>query len=138
MTNYLLDAGPLIGLLDKSDQWHDWSSQALSALDEPMATSESALAEACHRLGKLRPALQVIMLMITESRLRIVPILAERSARVAELLHRHSKMDVADATLIVLSEQYPRAKLVTVDRRDFAIYRRSDGRAVPTIMPGQP
>jgi len=28
-------------------------------------------------------------------------------------------MDFADATLVVLSEQYPRAKLITIDERDY-------------------
>jgi hypothetical protein len=37
-------------------------------------------------------------------------------------------MDAGDATLVVLSEQYPRAKLLTVDTRDFAVYRRGDGK----------
>ncbi len=32
--NYLVDAGPLIGLLDQDDQWHEWSRQTLTVLDE--------------------------------------------------------------------------------------------------------
>jgi hypothetical protein len=37
--NYLVDAGPLIGLLDGDDQWHEWSRQTLTVLDEPLATT---------------------------------------------------------------------------------------------------
>jgi len=46
-----------------------------------------------------------------------------------------SEKDLADATLVVLSEQYPHAKLITIDEKDFTIYRRRDGLAVPCIMP---
>jgi predicted nucleic acid-binding protein len=28
----LVDAGPLIGWLNATDQWHDWSVQTLSAI----------------------------------------------------------------------------------------------------------
>jgi len=42
---------------------------------------------------------------------------------------------LADATLVVLSEQYPKAKLITIDEKDFTIYRRRDGHPVPCIMP---
>jgi len=44
-------------------------------------------------------------------------------------------MDLADATLVALSEQYPRAQLITIDEKDFTIYRRRDGLPVPCIMP---
>jgi hypothetical protein len=135
MTNYLIDAGPLIGLLNKSDQWHPWSAQTLAVLDEPLATTEAALTEACHRLQKLRPALQIIMLMVAEGRLVIKPQLPDHVVRIAELLDRDSAMDLADATLVTLSEQNPKAKLITLDRRDFSRYRRSDGSLVPSLMP---
>jgi len=37
--------------------------------------------------------------------------------------------------LLILSELFPRAKLLTLDRADFSVYRRRDGRPVPCIMP---
>jgi len=60
--NYLIDAGPLVALLDGSDHWHKWSSATLTALDEPrLATTETALAEACHLLSFRRPAVLAIV-----------------------------------------------------------------------------
>lgn len=44
-------------------------------------------------------------------------------------------MDVGDASLVILSERFPRAKLVTTDVTDFTLYRRRDGRPVPIIAP---
>ncbi len=134
-TNYLIDAGPLVGLLDADDQWHTWSSETLTKIEEPVATTETAVAEAAWHLRKLRPALQALALMIAESRVRLVPVLAQQPRRVADLLDRYSQMDLGDATLVVLSELHPGARLVTLDARDFAVYRRADGRLVPSIMP---
>jgi hypothetical protein len=44
-------------------------------------------------------------------------------------------MDAADASLVLLSELNTRAKIVTVDTRDFRIYRRFRGEALPIIAP---
>jgi predicted nucleic acid-binding protein len=121
--------------LDADDQWHAWSRDTLVALEEPVASTETAVAEAAHQLRHFRPALQALMLMLAEGRVRLQPVLATRSQRIGELLAKYRRMDLGDATLVALSEQIPRARLVTVDRRDFTVYRRKDGRPVPCIMP---
>ena len=108
--NYLIDAGPLIGFLDRDDQWHERSTQTLEVLDEPLATTETAVAEACHHLRKLRSALVVIPRLIAEGRLLLLPVLSEKPRRVEELLGKYPLMDTGDATLVVLSELCPRAR----------------------------
>jgi predicted nucleic acid-binding protein len=133
--NYLVDAGPLIGLLDGDDQWHTWSRETLSVLDEQRATTETAVAEACHRLRLLRPALAELVRLIAEERLLLMPVLSEQSRRVGELLAKYPLMDVGDATLVVLSELFPRARLITVDD-DFRRYRRCRNQTIPLVMPG--
>ncbi len=132
--NYLVDAGPIIGLLDGDDQWHEWSVQTLSVLDEPLATTETAIAEACHRLRNLRPALQELTVLIAESRVILQPTMSQYPRRIGELLAKYPLMDAGDATLVVLSESYPRARLITVDS-DFRHYRRLRNQAISTIMP---
>jgi predicted nucleic acid-binding protein len=132
--NYLVDAGPLIGFLDGSDQWHEWSTRTMSMLDEPLATTEIAVAEACHHLRKLRLALVVIPRLIAEGRLSLVPALAAQPRRVEELPGKYPLMDTGDATLVVLSELCPRARLITVDD-DFRRYRRFRHQAIPLVIP---
>ena len=132
--NYLVDAGPLIGFLDRDDQWHEWSTRTLEVLDEPLATTETVVAEACHRLRKLRPALAVIPRLIAEGRLQLVPAFAAEPGRVGELLAKYPLMDAGDATLVVLSELFPRAKLITVDD-DFRRYRRLRNQVIPLMIP---
>jgi len=51
---YLVDSGLLVGLLSKSDQWHSWSHQALTLIEEPVMTTETVLAEVCHLVGPYR------------------------------------------------------------------------------------
>jgi len=132
--NYLVDAGPLIGFLDRDDQWHEWSLRTLEVLDEPLATTETVVAEVCHKLRKLRPALGVIPRLVAEERLVLVPAFARQPKRVGELLSKYPEMDAGDATLVVLSEFFPQAKLITVDD-DFRHYRRHRNQVIPLVMP---
>jgi predicted nucleic acid-binding protein len=134
--NYLVDAGPLIGLLDGDDQWHEWSLKTLTVLDEPLATTETAVAEACHRLRNLRPALQELVVLIAEGRVKLDQVLSSHTHRVGELLAKYPQMDVGDATLVVLSELCPRARLITVDD-DFRHYRRFRNQALPLVIPAR-
>ena len=133
--NYLVDAGPIVGLLSESDQWHEWSWHALTVIDEPLTTTETALGEACHLLHAYRPALQEITAMLASEKLLLVPVLSEHPHRVGELLAKYPEMDAGDATLVVLSELCPRAKLITVDS-DFRRYRRFRNQAIPLVIPG--
>jgi hypothetical protein len=44
-------------------------------------------------------------------------------------------MDAGDASLVVLSELHPKAKIITTDVRDFTVYRRFRHEALPLIHP---
>ena len=120
--NYLVDAGPLVGLLSERDQWHAWSANTLTLLQERLATTETALAEACYLLGNRRTAILEIVHMVQAGVLVPFPTLAEDAGRIGALLQKYPQMDLGDATLVVLSERIPRARLITVDRKDFSVY----------------
>ena len=48
---------------------------------------------------------------------------------------KFERMDAADASLVVLSELHPRAIVVTVDARDFRVYRRFRRNSIPLLTP---
>jgi len=50
---------------------------------------------------------------------------------------RYRQMDLADACVVVMSELFPRSPVLTVDRRDFSVYRREDRRVIPFLAPGR-
>jgi predicted nucleic acid-binding protein len=81
-------------------------------------------------------AVHGILSLVKNGDIQICPIMPDGSGRILDLMKKYADiMDFGDATLAVLSEMHPRARLITVDRRDFSFYRRHDGSAVPTIMP---
>jgi predicted nucleic acid-binding protein len=132
--DYLVDAGPLIGFLDVDDEWHEWSRLTLALLNGPLATTETELAEACHRLRRTRPALEALPVFIAQGQLRLIPVFSDHPARVGERLAKYPQMDAGDATLVVLSEQIPDARLITLDE-DFRHYRRNRHQPIPVVMP---
>ena len=133
--DYLVDAGPLVAHLDSYDQWHKWATSAIRALGETLHTTEAVITEVSYLLRKYRPAVDELLRLTTEGVIQVHPVFLTQSARIRELMSKYECMDLADATLVVLSERYPRAKLITIDEKDFTIYRRCNGLPVPCIMP---
>lgn len=104
-------------------------------LDEPVFTTELVFAEACHLLKTERSALLALIQQVTERRLNLRSVWDTRSRRIAELLSQYPQMDAGDASLVVLSEQFPRAKIITTDVRDFSVYRRFRDEPLPLVHP---
>ena len=131
---YLVDAGPIVASVNSQDQWHGWAVRTMSVIDEPVATSEITLAEACHLVKPHR--LSLLRLVAAVETGRLIPISPWADTfRLTELLEKYPQMDAGDASLVVLSERYPKAKIITTDVRDFTVYRRFRNEALPLIHP---
>jgi predicted nucleic acid-binding protein len=136
---HLIDAGPLVAAFWPEDRWHTWSRVALDSLGAPVFTTETVFAEAAHHLKPRLDALLQFLTAIQAGYVRFAPVYPQHIVRVAELVAKFApRMDAADASLVILSELHPRARLLTIDRADFTLYRRRDGRAVPCLMPPVP
>lgn len=132
---YLVDAGPLIGWLNRRDQWHEWSVQVLRLADDRLWTSEAVFAEACYQLGQNTPEVDALTSLVEDGQLQILATVAGHAARLRALMGKFRAMDICDATLVVLSEQYRDARVITVDVRDFTVYRRFRNDPIPSIHP---
>jgi len=132
---YLVDAGPLIALLNLRDQWHDWAEQALDVLAGPLWTSEVVLAEVCYNLGQNTAAVHRLLGLIRSGHVRTLSVVDANADRLVNLMTKYERMDICDGSLVVLSEQFPNAKIITVDLRDFPVYRRFGREPLPLIMP---
>jgi len=132
----LIDAGPLVGAFWRADQWHRWSRETLSAVGRQVFTTESVFAEAAYHLKAHPPALFQLLAALESGLVEFLSIHSADSGRVAEIIHTYPRQgDWGDASLIILSERHPRARLITTDTRDFTVYRRRDGKPVPCIFP---
>ena len=132
---YLVDAGPLIGWLNRRDQWHEWSVQTLRTVDDMLWTSEAVFAEACYQLGANTPEVAALIALAADGQLQVLATVGPYADRLQTLLDKYPVMDVCDGSLVILSELHPAAKVITLDVRDFSIYRRFKSEPLPLICP---
>jgi hypothetical protein len=57
--------------------------------------------------------------------------------RIRTLMSRYRQMDLADASVVVMTETHTRSRVLTLDRRDFSVYRRNDRQVIDFIAPGR-
>src|SRR5262245_5476703 len=94
------------------------------------------MAEAAAMTGK--PAAIVEMIHTDEIILDFE--LSAQTAAVLAILkkYRDREMDLADACIVRMSELHRDCQVITVDRDDFAIYRRNGRDLIPVIAPPAP
>lgn len=128
----ILDTGPLVALMRADDRWHDWAVETFKSLAPPLLTCEAVLAEAAYLTD--RPA--EVVARVTSGALKIDLSMTKEAGALERLLRRYpGRMDLADACVVRLSELRPKLKVLTLDVRDFSIYRRNGRDAIPLITP---
>lgn len=134
---YLVDAGPLVALLVRRDQFHLWSVSHFKQARAPLATCEAALAEAEHILERIEPgASEKLRSLLETGAIRIEFSLREEIVAVCKLQRRYANiaMSLADACLVRMAELNEEALLFTTDN-DFRIYRKSNRKVIPLVIP---
>jgi len=131
----IVDAGPLVAWLNASDQWHKWATAALTQGQGPLHTTEIVLGEACYHLGGNSAPVQALLDWVRHGAVVLHPLWPRHLSRTQELMLKYDRMDAADASLVVLSELFPRASVITVDATDFRVYRRFHRESLPVVAP---
>ena len=121
----LVDAGPLVALIHADDQHHRPCRKVAKSLTEPLGTVWPALTEAMYLLGFSWKAQDALWEMLEVGFFELVPVESRDSARMRELMRKYRElpMDLADAALVAVAERMKLARIFTVDRRDFELYR---------------
>jgi uncharacterized protein len=132
----IFDTGPIVGALDRDDQWHEWAAARLAEIRQAAITCEAVISEACFLLRDVEGAREKLLTMVESGVLRIEPVFPEESPAVRGLLERYgTRMDYADACLVRLSELHRRHVVVTTDATDFRLYLRFTRQALPLLLP---
>jgi predicted nucleic acid-binding protein len=132
---YITDTGPLVGWINRRDQWHEWSVGALDGLEPPLLTCEAVIAEAAWQLMSSPEALDRLYGLVEAGALRVVDILPEHMPHIWALSAKYPQMDFCDAAVVRLAEIYPQAKVLTTDSEHFTIYRRFRDKPLALIHP---
>ena len=127
MPAVLVDAGPLVALLDRSDPYHLSCQGSLSSLDDSLVTVWPVLTEAMYLLRAYWQAQDALWEMIESGAVQIISLGIDDIPRMRELMrkYRDLPMDLADAGLVRVAERERLRRIFTLDRRDFQVYRPS-------------
>jgi len=132
----LLDTGVIVALLDRSEKFHPACAAAVHELEQPLITCEAVIAESCFLLRNLPGASEAVVENVSAGIFQIPFQLSREAVGVKQILrkYRDRKIDLADACLIRLADEFDVADILTLDK-DFKIYRW--GRNKPfRILPG--
>jgi predicted nucleic acid-binding protein len=125
MPTVLVDAGPLVALIDRSDPYHRVCRETLATIRDPLATVWPAFTEAMYLLRQSAEAQRAVWDLLNVGGVRLLDLDHEDCPRMRELMwkYRDLPMDLADAALVRVAERERLRRVFTIDRRDFEVYR---------------
>ena len=131
----ICDTGPLVAYLNRNDPYHPWAVAAMKQIRPPLFTCEAVLTEAVYFLREDGADVEPLFKMIEKDAVVLEFDLAAHWPRVRALMKRWERMDLADASIVVMSELRPKSQVLTIDRKDFSVYRRNDRQVIDFVAP---
>ena len=124
MKPVLLDTGVIVALLDRSERLHQASVEAIADLGLPLITCEAVIAESCYLLRRMKGAAEAVLENVAAGIFQVPMQLPQSAKQIQRLLHKYRDRDIdlADACLIHLANEFSTGAILTLDR-DFYIYR---------------
>ena len=124
MKPVLLDTGTIVALLDPTDSFHARCSDAMADVVAPLITCETVIAESCHLLRQVEGAAEAILHSVATREFLLPLDLVDAAVPIQHIMakYRDQPIDLADAFLIHLANEFATGDILTVDR-DFRFYR---------------
>ena len=131
----IADTGFLVAFANRTDRHHRWAVGLAEQVSEPLLTCEAVLAEAAFHLGNV----EVVLAMVQERLVLPAFSVTENLLQMASLARKYAERspDLADLCLIRLSELHPKHRVITVDEKDFRVYRRNKRESIPLLTPSE-
>src|ERR1700760_4915498 len=117
MSAVLLDTGPVVASLDRSDPRHQWVMQRFSAIQGRVTTTSAVITEAAFFLQDVRDGTPNLIALVEALRLEIWDCFGIDAMRSAERLmarYRDAPVDFADATLVLAAGHYATGNIATL------------------------
>ena len=125
MRAVLVDAGPLVALLDRSDAHHGEIVATLRKISDPLLSVWPVLVEAMYLLSFSWQAQKALWEIFETGTVQLLPLEEEDIAPIKNLMekYRDLPMDLADAALVRVAEREGLRHVLTLAQRDFNVYR---------------
>jgi predicted nucleic acid-binding protein len=125
MRRVLVDTGPLVAILSRSDEHHERCVEALRELPGPLFSCWPVITEAAWLLREYPRAVQQLLKGLGSGFVELLPLASLEAEGIAAVLKKYEDLhpQVADACLVYLANRDGIDTIFTLDRRDFGVYR---------------
>lgn len=139
MSALLLDTGPIVASLDRSDPHHEWVMQRFASIRGQVLTTGAVVTEAAFFLQDTTGGIRRLVDLIDTLRVDIWDCFGITVLRAAERLmagYADTPMDFADATLVLAAEHYGVGEIATLDQRGFRTFRYGRNKSFRLLLQG--
>ena len=132
----VLDTGPWVALIDRSEARHNECVQWLKNFSGSLYSTEAVLTEVLYLLNFSTKAQCAAIDFVLKAVVEIVPASIESLRKAKNLMKKYADlpMDYADASIVCLATETGMQNVVTFDKKDFTIYKLLKKKSF-TIMP---
>ena len=133
----ICDTGPLLGYLNRNNPHHSWAVSLMKHTAAPLLVCEPVLTEVAYFLREDGLTVDPLFQLLERKALRLEFDLSAHWPRIRTLMARYRQMDLADASIVVMTESHTRCQVLTIDHSDFSVYRRNDRQVIDFVSPGK-
>jgi len=121
----LIDAGPLVALLDRSDGHHEEIVELTRNVKDPLVSVWPVIVEAMYLLSFSWKAQKALWEILETGTVHLLPLGEEDIPSLKSLMEKYQDlpMDMADAALVRVAEREGIRRVMTLDQKDFRVYR---------------
>lgn len=131
----VVDTGPLVALLRAHDEHHQACVAQAKKLPSQLLTCWPVITEAAWLLRNEPDGVHRLFELIERGVLQLYQLAVSAALWIARFVRQYSSIraQVADAAVMFIAEREGIDTVFTLDRRDFSVYRLSNGKALRII-----
>ena len=137
MQRLLVDSGPLVALFDADDHWHRPVTDFLKEYRGELVTSAANVTEAAWIAATVSDRMLANFLTwLHRGAVAVCNLELQDFSRIAALSaqYRTLRPDFADLALLALAERLKLDRVLTLDKKDFMVYRLKNGRPLRNVL----
>lgn len=122
----IADTGFVVALLNCLDQQHK-AVAAVYAQQKSIVLPQTVLAEVAYLIGRDAGITTVVAFLrgLSASRFSLIALIEQDVIRIAQILaeYQDSRIDFVDASVMAVAERFDSQTVLTLDQRDFRMFR---------------
>jgi uncharacterized protein len=127
--NAVADTGFVVALLNCIDVQHEPVKAIYEQTSQPILLPQTTLAEVAYLVGQASGIATVAAFLqgLSASRFQLEALIEQDVQRVAQILKQYadSRIDFVDASVMAVAERHRITTIMTLDHRDFRLFRPS-------------